>query len=179
MPTTRSEFCSGNKVISIRRLANCRRRFRTSLTMQRRITRWARFSSSRENCRKLRRRCGKRSGCSRILQGRIRPWPRCCGRLGDAQGAAEEAKAGANIAASSNNLQSATFATNSGKRLLGAGDMDGAIAQFRSAISSEPNYAAAHYQLGLALQQQGQRMKRRRNFRGRRNWIRILTAPRK
>jgi protein O-GlcNAc transferase len=76
-------------------------------------------------------------------------------QLGDAQGAAEEAKAGAKIAASSNNLQAATFSTNSGKRLLAAGDVDGAIAQFRSAIHSEPNYAAAHYQLGLALSQQG------------------------
>ena len=48
-------------------------------------------------------------------------------QLGDAQGAAEEAKAGAKIAASTNNLQAATFSTNSGKRLLGAGDVDGAI----------------------------------------------------
>jgi Flp pilus assembly protein TadD len=39
--------------------------------------------------------------------------------------------------------------------LLGAGDVGGAIAQFRSAISSEPNYAAAHDQLGLALIEQG------------------------
>src|SRR6202035_3882997 len=44
-----------------------------------------------------------------------------------------------------------------GKRLLGAGDVDAAIAQFRSAIGSELNYAAAHYQyqLGLALIEQG------------------------
>jgi tetratricopeptide (TPR) repeat protein len=76
-------------------------------------------------------------------------------QLGNAQGAAEEAKEGARIAASTNSLQAATFATNSGKRLLGAGDLDGAIAQFRSAIHSEPNYAAAHYQLGLALLRSG------------------------
>ena len=42
-------------------------------------------------------------------------------QLGDAQGAAEEAKAGAKIAASTNNLQAATFSTNSGKRLLSCG----------------------------------------------------------
>jgi Flp pilus assembly protein TadD len=71
------------------------------------------------------------------------------------KGAAEEAKAGAKITASTNHLQAATFSTNSGKRLLGAGDVDGAIAQFRSAIGSEPNYAAAHYQLGLALIEPG------------------------
>ena len=70
-------------------------------------------------------------------------------------GAAEEAKAGAKIAASTNNLQAATFSTNSGKRLLASGDIDGAIAQFRSAIQSEPNYAAAHFQLALALEQAG------------------------
>jgi tetratricopeptide (TPR) repeat protein len=85
-------------------------------------------------------------------------------QLGDAQGAAEEAKAGAKIAASTNNLQAATFSTNSGKRLLGAGDVDGAIAQFRSAISSEPNYAPAHYQLGLALSQQGHNEEAQKEF---------------
>jgi tetratricopeptide (TPR) repeat protein len=85
-------------------------------------------------------------------------------QLGDSQGAAEEAKAGAKIAASTNNLQAATFSTNSGKRLLGAGDIDGAIAQFQSAIHSEPNYAAAHYQLGLALQQRGEKEEAKREF---------------
>jgi tetratricopeptide (TPR) repeat protein len=76
-------------------------------------------------------------------------------QLGDTQGAAEEAKLGATIAASTKNLQAATFSTNSGKRLLDAGDVDGAITQFRSAINSAPNYAAAHYQLAMALSQQG------------------------
>ena len=153
MRTTRSGCCSGKEGISIRRAKNCRRRFRINRTMRRRITRWARFSSSRENCPRRRRRCGRRSGCSRILRGRIPTLAAVLRQLGDAQGAAEEAKAGARISASSNNLQTATFSTNSGKRLLGAGDVDGAIAEFRSAIRSEPNYAAAHYQLGLALQQ--------------------------
>ncbi len=78
-------------------------------------------------------------------------------QLGDAQGAADEAKAGAKIVASTNNLQAAKVATNSGKRLLGAGDLEGAISQFRSAINSEPNFAAAHYQLGLALNQKGEK----------------------
>ena len=77
--------------------------------------------------------------------------------MGLAQAAGEEAKAGARIAASTNNLQAATFATNSGKRLLSAGDLEGAIAQFRSAINSEPMYAPAHLQLGLALSQRGEK----------------------
>jgi tetratricopeptide (TPR) repeat protein len=85
-------------------------------------------------------------------------------QLGDAQGAADEAKAGAKIAAYTNNLQAATFSTNSGKRLLGAGDIDGAVAQFRSAITSEPNYAAAHYQLGLALGRQGHKDEAAKEF---------------
>jgi tetratricopeptide (TPR) repeat protein len=98
-------------------------------------------------------------------------------QLGDAQGAAEEAKAGANIAALTNNLQAATFSTNSGKRLLGAGDVDGAIAQFRSAIHSEPNYAPAHYQLGLALNQQGQRDEAKKEFQKAAELDPNLTAP--
>jgi tetratricopeptide (TPR) repeat protein len=85
-------------------------------------------------------------------------------QLGDGQGAADEAKEGARIAASSKNLQAATFSTNSGKRLLGAGDLEGAVAQFRSAINSEPNYAAAHYQLGLALTQQGHQDEAKKEF---------------
>jgi len=54
--------------------------------------------------------------------------------------------------------------TNSGKRLLSAGDLDGAIQQFRSALHSEPNYAAAHYQLALALQRTGQKDEAKREF---------------
>jgi Flp pilus assembly protein TadD len=38
---------------------------------------------------------------------------------------------------------------------LTAGDLDGAISQFRAAIQSLPRYATAHYQLGLALARKG------------------------
>ena len=85
-------------------------------------------------------------------------------QLGDAAGAAEEAKAGARIAASTNSLQAATFATNSGKRLLSVGDVEGAIAQFRSAINSESTYAPAHFQLGLALSQRGEKDEAKKEF---------------
>ena len=57
----------------------------------------------------------------------------------------------------SNTLQAATFNTNSGKRLLQTGDVDGAIAQFRSAINLAPDYAPAHQLLGQALTQKGQK----------------------
>jgi Flp pilus assembly protein TadD len=54
-------------------------------------------------------------------------------------------------------LQGATFATNSGKRMLEAGDLDGAISQFRSAIKLSPSYALAHYELSLALSRKGEK----------------------
>jgi tetratricopeptide (TPR) repeat protein len=77
-------------------------------------------------------------------------------QLGDRDAAAAEAKAGAEIARDKNNLQAAVFATNSGKRLMNAGDLEGAISQFRSAIGSKQDYAAAHYELGLALRRKGE-----------------------
>jgi Flp pilus assembly protein TadD len=42
--------------------------------------------------------------------------------------------------------------------------VDGAIAQFRSAISSEPGYAAAHYELGRALNQKGRKDEAKQEF---------------
>jgi Flp pilus assembly protein TadD len=53
------------------------------------------------------------------------------------------------------NDQAALFATNSGRRLLNAGDIEGAISQFRVAINSSPNNGTAHFELGMALRQQG------------------------
>jgi protein O-GlcNAc transferase len=74
---------------------------------------------------------------------------------GDSVGAAAESKIGAEIVDRKNNLQAATFATNSGRRLLTAGDLDGAISQFRTAIRVMPSYALAHHELGAALSQKG------------------------
>ncbi|MGA7376097.1 MAG: tetratricopeptide repeat protein, partial [Candidatus Sulfotelmatobacter sp.] len=76
-------------------------------------------------------------------------------QLGDSAGAAAESKAGAEMSKKKTDLQAATFATNSGRRLLNAGDLDGAISQFRTAIHAVPSYALAHYELGLALSQKG------------------------
>ena len=76
-------------------------------------------------------------------------------QLGDTVGAASEAREGTDLAKQKSNLQAALFATNSGKRLLNVGDLEGAISQFRSAIQSVPDYAPAHFQLGLALQRHG------------------------
>ncbi|MGA9511289.1 MAG: tetratricopeptide repeat protein, partial [Candidatus Sulfotelmatobacter sp.] len=64
---------------------------------------------------------------------------------------------GAEMSKKKTDLQSATFATNSGRRLLNAGDLDGAVSQFRAAIRAVPSYALAHYELALALSQKGLR----------------------
>jgi Flp pilus assembly protein TadD len=85
-------------------------------------------------------------------------------KLGDNQGAAAEGRLGSQMGKEQTNQQAATFATNSGRRLLNAGDMDGAISQFRSAINSMPNSAQAHYQLGLALMRKGDKGEAAKEF---------------
>ena len=85
-------------------------------------------------------------------------------QLGDAVGAAAESKAGAEVAKEKTNLQTATFATNSGRRLLNAGDVDGAISQFQAAIQAMPRNAMAHYQLGIAFLQKGQKEEAGKEF---------------
>ncbi len=86
-------------------------------------------------------------------------------QLGDSAGAAAESKAGMEIGKRKTDQQAALFATNSGKRLLNAGDLDGAILQFRSAIGAAPDYAGAHFQLGLALQRKGEKDEAAKEFR--------------
>jgi tetratricopeptide (TPR) repeat protein len=54
------------------------------------------------------------------------------------------------------NRQAALFATNAGDLLLSKGQLDEAIAQYRTAIKDDPNYAPAHKQLAVALEQKGQ-----------------------
>jgi len=76
-------------------------------------------------------------------------------QLGDNEGAASEAKLGAEISRTRTGQQAATFATNSGRRLLNAGDLDGAVSQFRSAITQASDYAPAHFYLAQALQRKG------------------------
>jgi tetratricopeptide (TPR) repeat protein len=77
-------------------------------------------------------------------------------QLGDTDGAARERLLGARISKDKTNLQAATFDTNSGKRLLRVGDLEGAVSQFRAAINLAPTYAPAHFHLAEALRRQGQ-----------------------
>ena len=85
-------------------------------------------------------------------------------KLGDTEAAAKEGHLGTQIGKERTSQQAATFATNSGRRLLNAGDLDGAIAQFRSAINSVPNFAPAHYQLGIALDRKGDKAEAAKEF---------------
>jgi len=85
-------------------------------------------------------------------------------QLGDEEGAARERQLGAQISKDKTNLQAATFDTNSGKRLLGLGDLDGAISQFRAAIAQVPTYAPAHFHLAEALQKKGQTKEAREEY---------------
>src|SRR5947209_18018148 len=68
-------------------------------------------------------------------------------QMGDTAGASAETQAAEAITKEKTGLQAATFATNSGKRLLSAGDLDGAISQFRNAVRLAPTFAPAHFQL--------------------------------
>jgi tetratricopeptide (TPR) repeat protein len=86
-------------------------------------------------------------------------------QLGNAEGAAAESKLGAEIAKSANALQAATFSTNSGRRLLNAGDLDGAISQFRAATGQLDSYAPAHFYLAQALRRKGLSDEAEREFR--------------
>ena len=74
---------------------------------------------------------------------------------GDSQGAAAERKVGAQLTQEKMTQQTATFATNPGAKLLNAGDLDGAISQFESAIKADASYAPAHQQLAVALDRKG------------------------
>ena len=65
------------------------------------------------------------------------------GLRGNVQGARNEFEA------------AATLATNTGARQLQEGNVDGAIEQFRAAMKLAPDYAPAHYQLGMALREKG------------------------
>jgi protein O-GlcNAc transferase len=85
-------------------------------------------------------------------------------QLGDAEGAARERQLGAEISKDKTNLQAATFDTNSGKRLLKVGDIEGAISQFRAAINLAPTYAEAHFHLAQALRQKGETAESTKEF---------------
>ena len=85
-------------------------------------------------------------------------------QMGDPSAAATESRLGEQISKDKTSLQGATFNTNSGKRLLQVGDLEGAISQFRSAIKLAPGYAPAHFQLAEALRRKGDKAEAEKEF---------------
>ncbi len=83
---------------------------------------------------------------------------------GDPEGAkAAQARAEA-ITRTASNLQAATLATNTGVRLLEAGDLEGAVLQFRAALKLAPEFAPAHYHLARALRKSGKESAAQKEF---------------
>jgi len=76
---------------------------------------------------------------------------------GSTEEAAAERKQAAALTRGAMNKQAALFATNAGDLLLSKGQMDEAIAQYRTAIKDDAGYAPAHRQLAIALEQKGQK----------------------
>jgi tetratricopeptide (TPR) repeat protein len=69
--------------------------------------------------------------------------------------AAEERRKAADLMRQHMNLQRAEVSTNSADSLLASGKVDEAIADFREALSFDPDYASAHEGLAKALERQG------------------------
>lgn len=70
--------------------------------------------------------------------------------------AAAERKKAADLMRTNMNRQRAEVACNSGNSLLKSGKVDDAIAEFRTSLSYDPSYRAAHSGLANALQQKGE-----------------------
>ena len=76
-----------------------------------------------------------------------------------------------------NNEQAALLATNSGRKLRSTGDLEGAIAQFHSAIASSPDNARAHFELAVTLRQQGKTAEAAEEFNRAKQLDAHLTIP--
>ncbi len=76
-------------------------------------------------------------------------------KQGDAAGAAAERKQAAALMRTNMNRERAEVATHSANGLLQSGKVEDAIAQFKEALSYDPDYAEAHRGLATALERQG------------------------
>ena len=72
--------------------------------------------------------------------------------------AAEERRKATGLMREHMNLQRAEVSTHSGDSLLASGKVDEAIADYREALSFDPNYVEAHEGLAKALERQGKTM---------------------
>jgi Tfp pilus assembly protein PilF len=83
---------------------------------------------------------------------------------GDIAAARVEFAEGARLQKLKSNNQAATFATNTGIQRLKDGAVDDAIEMFEKAIGLDPEYAPAHYQMGLALRKKGKQAEAQQAF---------------
>ena len=74
---------------------------------------------------------------------------------GNTTAASEEFSRSEEINKAKMNVQAATLATNTGANQLLEGDVDGAIEKFRAALKLAPDFAPAHFQLGMAFLRKG------------------------
>jgi protein O-GlcNAc transferase len=74
---------------------------------------------------------------------------------GDHAGAASERKTAADLSRVAVSRQRANFALDSGRTLLGRGQIPEAIAQFQTAVSADPTMREAHLALAEALSRAG------------------------
>ncbi|MGH7867590.1 MAG: tetratricopeptide repeat protein, partial [Candidatus Dormibacteraceae bacterium] len=77
-------------------------------------------------------------------------------KRGDRAGAAKEYQEAQALNQALANRQAATLSTNTGAKELQEGQVDSAIARFRAALKLAPDFASAHYQLGLAFLKKGE-----------------------
>jgi Flp pilus assembly protein TadD len=108
---------------------------------------------------------GKLPEAAAALRGAIRLQPDFAGahnnlaavlrQMGDTEGAAAESRVGSEMMKRQTDQQAALLALRSAEHLLNAGDLDGAISQFRAALNAAPENAKAHYELGLTLKRKG------------------------
>jgi hypothetical protein len=122
---------SGSRVNSTMPPANCEPPFAPIPIMPRPTTLSARSSNNRENFRKPRPPCARPSVFSPTLPEHT-TLAAVLRQSGDTAGATAESRAGSELARQNTSEQAAVFATNSGRRLRKAGDLDGAISQFRA-----------------------------------------------
>jgi len=76
-------------------------------------------------------------------------------KQGQTAEAAAERKRAADLMRTNMNRQRAQVASNSAKSLLESGKVDESVAQYKEALSYDPDYLEAHRGLAAALEQQG------------------------
>jgi Flp pilus assembly protein TadD len=98
-------------------------------------------------------------------------------QLGEGDAAAAAFAEAEKLNARKADAEASTFAVGVGNEKLKAGDIDGAIAQFRKAIDLARENPRAHYQLALALERTGAHEQAKVHFQEARRLAPYLTVP--